>query len=63
VENAAEKATRVFEALTRFGAPLDSDKINRDTFTEKDLTYQMGVAPIRRTSDLEQLNNLYNKTD
>lgn len=47
VENSAENAARVFEALERFGAPLESDDITQATFTSSDLTYQIGIAPIR----------------
>ena len=47
VENSAENSARVFEALNKFGAPLEPDKITRQTFTRPGLTYQMGVAPVR----------------
>ena len=47
VENSAENSLRVFEALKRFGAPLEFDKINPETFTRGDLTYQIGIAPVR----------------
>lgn len=47
VENSSENAARVFEALKRFGAPLEADEINTETFTRPGLTYQMGIAPIR----------------
>ncbi len=47
VENSAENSARVFEALTKFGAPLVADKISRETFTQPGLTYQIGIAPVR----------------
>jgi predicted nucleotidyltransferase len=47
VENSGENSRRIFEGLKRFGAPLESDKITPDTFTRPDLTYQIGIAPIR----------------
>jgi predicted nucleotidyltransferase len=47
VENSVENARLVFEALKRFGAPLEIDKISAATFTEIGLTYQIGIAPIR----------------
>lgn len=47
VENSAENASRVFGALKQFGAPLESDGINSETFTGHETTYQIGVAPIR----------------
>ena len=47
IENSAENSSRVFEALKKFGAPLESDNITPQTFTRRDITYQIGVAPIR----------------
>ena len=47
VENSAENSVRVFEALTKFGAPLESDKVTPETFTRPSLTYQIGIAPVR----------------
>jgi hypothetical protein len=47
VENSVENSLRVFEALKKFGAPLESDKITRETFTRGDLAYQIGIAPVR----------------
>lgn len=40
-----ENAKRVFEALKEFGAPLRGMTFN--DFTNKNLFYQMGVAPVR----------------
>jgi len=47
VENSAENSQRLFQALQKFGAPLDSDHITPATFTQGDLVYQIGVAPVR----------------
>jgi predicted nucleotidyltransferase len=46
-EDSVENASRVFAALKKFGAPLESDNITPDTFTRSQITYQIGVAPIR----------------
>jgi len=47
VENSADNASRVFGALKQFGAPIESDGITPETFTRNEITYQIGVAPIR----------------
>ena len=47
VENSVGNSGRVFEALKRFGAPIESDKITAETFTGDRLTYQIGIAPVR----------------
>ena len=47
VDNSAENSMRVFEALKKFGAPLEGDQITPATFTQGELTYQIGIAPIR----------------
>ena len=47
IEPSAENSSRVFEALRRFGAPLESDRISAETFTGREVTYQIGVAPVR----------------
>src|SRR5438876_11252465 len=47
VDNSAENSLRVFEALKKFGAPLQSDGITPATFTQDELTYQIGIAPVR----------------
>ena len=47
IENSAENSLHLFEVLKRFGAPLESDKITPATFTQSDLTYQIGIAPVR----------------
>ena len=47
VHNSRPNSTRVVEALTRFGAPLEHDRITADTFAEKQIVYQIGIAPVR----------------
>jgi hypothetical protein len=47
VHNSAQNSLRVVEALKKFGAPLDHDGINSETFAGKQVVYQIGVAPVR----------------
>jgi hypothetical protein len=47
VRNSAQNSIRLVEALNRFGAPLDHDGITPETFTGKQVVYQIGVAPVR----------------
>jgi hypothetical protein len=47
VSNSAQNSVRVVEALKKFGAPLGQDRITPETFTEKQVVYQIGVAPVR----------------
>ena len=47
VHNSAENSRRVMRALQKFGAPLDHDGITAETFTERQVVYQIGVAPVR----------------
>lgn len=47
VQNSAENSARVVAALKKFGAPLELDEITAETFTNKRVVYQIGVAPIR----------------
>ena len=47
VHNSAKNTARVVQALNKFGAPLDHDGITPETFTEKQVVYQIGVAPVR----------------
>lgn len=47
VERSIENSSRVFEALKKFGAPLDADKMTPEIFTQQRLTYQIGIAPVR----------------
>ena len=47
VHNSAQNSLRVVGALTKFGAPLERDGITSGTFTEKQVVYQIGIAPAR----------------
>jgi len=47
VGNSAQNSRKVIEALKSFGAPLDQDGITPETFTEKQVVYQIGIAPVR----------------
>ena len=47
VHNSVENSMRVVKALKKFGAPLEHDGITPETFTEKQVVYQIGIAPVR----------------
>ncbi|HLW53474.1 MAG TPA: nucleotidyltransferase [Candidatus Angelobacter sp.] len=47
VHNSPQNSIRVVEALKKFGAPLQHDGITAETFAEKQVVYQIGVAPVR----------------
>jgi len=47
VHNSPQNSVRVVEALNKFGAPLEHDGITAQTFTEKQVVYQIGIAPVR----------------
>jgi Nucleotidyl transferase of unknown function (DUF2204) len=47
VRNSAQNSLRLVGALKKFGAPLDHDGITAETFREKQVVYQIGVAPVR----------------
>lgn len=47
VHNSRPNSLRVVEALKKFGAPLEHDQITPDTFAEKQVVYQIGIAPVR----------------
>jgi len=47
VHNSTENSRRVVEALKKFGAPIDQDGITQHTFAEKQVVYQIGIAPVR----------------
>jgi len=47
VHNSPQNSVRVVEALKQFGAPLDHDGITAETFTKKQVVYQIGIAPVR----------------
>jgi predicted nucleotidyltransferase len=47
VHNSPQNSARVVGALKKFGAPLEQDGITEETFAEKQLVYQIGIAPVR----------------
>ena len=47
VHNSGQNSARLVEALTKFGAPLEHDGITAHTFTESQVVYQIGIAPVR----------------
>jgi predicted nucleotidyltransferase len=47
VHNSPENSARVVGALRKFGAPLEHDEITPETFTGKQVVYQIGIAPVR----------------
>jgi hypothetical protein len=47
VHNSVQNSLLVVEALNKFGASLDHDGINAETFLAKQLVYQIGMAPVR----------------
>jgi Nucleotidyl transferase of unknown function (DUF2204) len=47
IRNSQQNSVRVVDALKKFGAPLEHDGINAETFTDKQVVYQIGVAPVR----------------
>lgn len=47
VATSPENSVKIFQALGRFGAPLQHDGIGPETFAKEGVVYQIGVAPIR----------------
>jgi predicted nucleotidyltransferase len=47
VHNSPQNSLRVVGALKKFGAPLERDGITAETFAEKQVVYQIGIAPVR----------------
>jgi predicted nucleotidyltransferase len=47
VHNSRQNSLRVLEALKKFGAPVDHDQITPETLTNKQVVYQIGIAPVR----------------
>ena len=47
VHNSLQNSVRVVDALKKFGAPVDHDGITAQTFADKQVVYQIGVAPVR----------------
>jgi len=42
-----DNSKRVYDALKDFGAPLEAHGITKEFFTQKNMVYQLGVAPVR----------------
>jgi hypothetical protein len=47
VHNSPQNSTRVVGALKTFGAPFEHGGITAETFSEKQVVYQIGIAPVR----------------
>jgi hypothetical protein len=47
VRNSRQNSLRVVEALKKFGAPVEHDKVTAETFADKQVVYQIGIAPVR----------------
>jgi predicted nucleotidyltransferase len=47
VHNSPHNSARIVGALRKFGAPLEHDGITTETFTGKQVVYQIGIAPVR----------------
>jgi predicted nucleotidyltransferase len=47
VRNSPANAAKVYRALVQFGAPLQKDELNPADFASDDMTYQIGVEPVR----------------
>ena len=47
MSNSRENSSRVYRGLAQFGAPLIQDGLTPEDFTSDNITYQIGVAPIR----------------
>ncbi len=47
VHNSPRDSRGLFQALAKFGAPLERDEITPETFEKGGVVYQIGVAPVR----------------
>lgn len=47
IRNSLANAKSVYQALAEFGAPLRQDGLSPEDFASKDMTYQIGIAPVR----------------
>jgi hypothetical protein len=47
VHNSPQNSVRVVQVLKKFGAPVERDGIIPETFAEKQVVYQIGIAPVR----------------
>ena len=48
--NSSGNSVRLYQALAKFGAPLQHDGVTPETFTKEKIVYQIGVAPSELTS-------------
>ena len=47
VRNSPRNSICLYQALARFGAPLQHDGVTPETFKKDSVVYQIGVAPVR----------------
>ena len=47
INNSPQNSIRVVQALKKFGAPIEHDRIGPSTFEDKQVVYQIGIAPVR----------------
>src|SRR6185312_14892721 len=47
VHSSSQNAERLVTALKKFGAPVENDGVSAETFTAKQVVYQIGIAPVR----------------
>ncbi|HME00380.1 MAG TPA: nucleotidyltransferase [Terriglobia bacterium] len=47
VHNSPQNSVALFHSLAEFGAPLNRDGVTPETFTQDQITYQIGIAPVR----------------
>ena len=57
VRPSAENAQRVYQALAKFGAPLDSARVAPQDFEAPGMIYQIGVPP-RRIDILTEISGV-----
>ena len=57
VRASPQNAPRVFEALNRFGAPLDAHGVQLDEFAQPGAVYQIGLPP-RRIDVLTEISGV-----
>jgi len=47
VGNTRTNSGRLYRALAEFGVPLEKDEITPETFSEREVVYQIGIVPNR----------------
>ncbi len=55
VDASSENSHKIYKSLSQFGSPLSD--INKETFTEKGIVFQVGIAP-RRIDILTQIDGV-----